>query len=66
MPVATQNEPNALMLVPEDGTEVTVFENAIRCYGVQNACEWFGVADRARLVCIVSAYLSRRSEEAKK
>jgi hypothetical protein len=34
-------KPHALPLVP-DRTEGDVFENAIRRFGVANACAWFG------------------------
>lgn len=36
-----KGEPNAFAQV-EENTSGDVFENAIRTFGVVNACEWFG------------------------
>ena len=56
--------PNEIPPVPEDGTEAAVFENAIRRFGVENACEWFGPSARDSYPMITIVELVRRSKEA--
>jgi hypothetical protein len=57
--------PNALPPVPEDGTECTSFENAIRRIGISNACEWFGHPANGEFARDTLIHLQSRNEEAK-
>lgn len=56
--------PNALPQVPEDGTEGTRFENAIRRIGISNACEWFGHPARGEFARDTLIALQSRNKEA--
>lgn len=56
--------PGALPPVPEDGTEMTVFENAIRRIGVFNACEWFGFDKEDSFTQAAIFELMQRNKEA--